>query len=87
MEKSLYMKTNSLNLFLVISILFASIITVVFNPYNVKIRLRIKCNYNQKLKKFEYDKTILINEKNKGKFILPNNIKRCQVWPKVIWNK
>jgi hypothetical protein len=66
------------------AIVVSGIIVKVYNPYRVKIQLQVKCDYDNKIKRFKYNKTKTITKRGNTKFILPDNIKRCQVWPKVL---
>ena len=56
-----------------------------YNPYNLDVSLEVKCNHNHYLKKWDYYKKFTVKGKSKFSLVVPNNLKTCQIWPKIIW--
>jgi len=51
---------------------------IVYNPFNIRAKLELKCNWNGKI--FRYHKYYRLPKKSKVEIIIPNN-SRCQLWP------
>jgi hypothetical protein len=57
----------------------------VYNSYSLSLRLEVKCDHDWKTKRFLFHKFVVVKGKKKTTIIIPNNMRKCQVWPKIIW--
>lgn len=57
----------------------------VHNPYYFSTRLEVKCDHDYKKRRFRYHRFITVYGKHNTIIRMPNNMKRCQIWPKVQW--
>ena len=55
----------------------------VYNPYSAKVSAEVKCDYNNKIKNFEYYTKIFVPGKGSMKLNVPSRFKKCEVWPKI----
>ena len=56
----------------------------IFNPYSISAEMEVKCDYNWKVKKFQYYKKFVIKGKKNLTISVPNYLKQCQIWPKIL---
>jgi len=56
-----------------------------FNPYRLDVRLEVKCDHDWKTNRFVFHKFIDVPGKQDTVIYVPNNMKDCQIWPKIIW--
>ena len=55
------------------------------NPYSLTVKLEVKCDYDWKTKNYKYYENVLIKGKKDVTLLVPNSLKRCEIWPKIIW--
>ncbi len=55
----------------------------VYNPYRISATLRVKCDWDNTNEEFTFDKEIKVPGNSNTKLIVPNRMKKCQVWPKI----
>jgi hypothetical protein len=53
------------------------------NPYSLAVRLLVECNWNQKLKKYDYREFIWVRAHQNRTIFVPGNLTSCFIWPKV----
>lgn len=56
---------------------------VLYNPYSFDVKLELKCDWNNKSKKFDLHEKYLLKSRNNKIIILPGYYKKCEIWPKV----
>lgn len=56
-----------------------------YNPYRIRANLEIKCDHDWRTNRFVFHKFIDIPGKQNTVIRVPNNMKDCQVWPKIVW--
>jgi len=62
-----------------------TVILEVNNPYSMEVRLEVKCDHDWTLNRFRFHRFISVGANQGTTIAVPNNLKRCQIWPKVIW--
>ena len=55
----------------------------IYNPYGATLTLEFKCDW--KKNKFSFHRFVSIPGSEKRIIVLPDCLKKCQVWPKVTW--
>lgn len=55
----------------------------VYNPYRISATLRVKCDWDNNLEEFIFDKEIKVPGNSNTKLVVPNRMKKCQIWPKI----
>lgn len=50
-----------------------------FNPYGISLKMNIKCDHTKNGYKFY--KTVIIKRHDSVTIKVPNNLKKCEVWP------
>lgn len=58
---------------------------IVYNPYRLSVQLEVKCDYQNKTKKFRYHKFVEVPGRKNTIIKTPANLKQCQIWPKITW--
>lgn len=56
---------------------------VVFNPYSFDTQLKVKCDWRNSTGRWRLNKIYSLDGKKKVAVSVPNDIKRCEIWPKV----
>lgn len=54
-----------------------------YNPYNLDVALEVKCDH--RLNRWTYHKKFTVKGKSRFSLLVPNNLRNCQIWPKIIW--
>ena len=57
----------------------------VYNPYRLTVNLEVKCDWDYKKQQFDYLKHFTVPGKKNTEIVVPNRLKKCQVWPKISW--
>jgi hypothetical protein len=60
-------------------------VITVNNPYRLIVHLEIKCDWSNKINDFIYKRNIVVKGNSSNKIYIRNDLKDCQVWPKVRW--
>jgi len=56
------------------------------NPYTINVDLEVKCDWEWRKGKYLFHKFITVPGKRKVLINVPNNLKFCEIWPKIsIW--
>lgn len=59
------------------------LLIMINNPYSVKVKFELKCDYDNKAKKYKLYKKYLLPKKSRLIIDIPRGSRRCQVWPQV----
>ena len=54
-----------------------------YNPYRLSVRLEVKCDHDWKTNRFLFHKFIDVPGKQDTVIQVPNNMRDCQIWPKI----
>lgn len=54
---------------------------MVFNPYRITVMSEIKCDHDYKTGKYRFYKIIELKKKSNMLVIVPNSMKKCELWP------
>ena len=54
-----------------------------YNPYRIGARLEVKCDHDWKTNRFVFHKFIDVPGKQNTVIRVPNNMRDCQIWPKI----
>jgi hypothetical protein len=52
-----------------------------YNPYSIRAQIELKCNW--RIDRFMFHKFIEIPGKHNTIIYVPNNMRDCQIWPKI----
>lgn len=64
----------------------AGVVTIkIANPYRFDIRLEVKCDWEWQKGKYRLHQFITVLGKRQTMIFVPNYLKSCEIWPKVIW--
>jgi hypothetical protein len=55
------------------------------NPYSFDVRLEVKCDWEWQKGKYRFHQFITVPGKKQMLIRVPNSLKLCEIWPKVIW--
>lgn len=55
----------------------------VSNPYRLQMNLEVKCDWDRDMEQYMLHKKIEIPAKKITIIRLPNNLKKCEVWPQI----
>jgi hypothetical protein len=55
------------------------------NPYRFDVRLEVKCDWEWQKGAYRFHQFIVVPAKRQTLIKVPNNLKLCEIWPKVIW--
>lgn len=55
----------------------------IYNPYRSKVSAEVKCDFNNRIKNFEYYTKVFVPGKGSTKLTVPSRFKKCEVWPKI----
>lgn len=56
-----------------------------WNPYGFSVRAEVKCDHDYRINAFRFHKWILVRAKQNTVLEVPSDVRRCEVWPKVVW--
>jgi hypothetical protein len=77
-------KNNCLLYFKVYSSPIQSVVVIdTHNPYKLDVELLVKCNWSNVHEEFIFNKVIKVKANSNTKLILPSNLRKCEVWPKI----
>lgn len=54
------------------------------NPYRFDVRLEVKCDWDGQ-SRYRFHQFIVVPGKRQTLIRVPNSLKFCEIWPKVIW--
>lgn len=54
------------------------------NPYRFDVRLEVKCDWDGQ-SRYRFHQFITVPGKRQMLIKVPNSLKFCEIWPKVIW--
>lgn len=55
------------------------------NPYNLKVLLEVKCDWDGKSRTYRLHKFYQIPGKKSVTIYTPSDVRFCEVWPKIKW--
>lgn len=55
------------------------------NPYSFDVRLEVKCDYEWQKNQYRFYRIIVVPGKRNTQVSVPNSLKFCEIWPKVLW--
>lgn len=55
------------------------------NPYSLALNLEVKCDWQSDSNKYKYYRVINIPRKTITTLTFPNQLRSCELWPKIIW--
>lgn len=55
-----------------------------FNPYSIKARIELKCDYNYKTKTYQVHQWIYVQGKSNTRVNVSNTVRYCELWPKIM---
>lgn len=55
------------------------------NPYSFDVRLEVKCDWEWQARRYKFHQFIVVPGKQQTLIKVPNNLKFCEIWPKVLW--
>ena len=53
----------------------------VYNPYGMKVSIRLKCDWSNKKRKFLYNQLFNLPPKSVVRMNIPKTVRKCQIWP------
>ena len=54
---------------------------MVFNPFGITVLSEIKCDHDYKTNKYKFYRLIELKKRSNILVIVPNAMKRCELWP------
>jgi len=55
------------------------------NTYRFDVRLEVKCDWDWRSGQYRFHQFIVVPGKKKTVIRVPNNLKFCEIWPKLLW--
>lgn len=55
------------------------------NPYSFAVRLEVKCDWDWRSGRYAFHQWLVVPGKKQTLIKVPNNLKFCEIWPKVLF--
>jgi len=63
----------------------STVLIQAFNPYRIDVSLEIKCDHDWLKGRYRFHQFVAVPGKGRADIVAPNNMARCEIWPKIKW--